>query len=111
MPLRVQVNDEPEWTGAAAWPADCIVVLWGIPLLYGDGPSLLRGCDCWSVARQLPFAFLAPLYIKSSSQSSRRSVSALRLQLVNPTNDNVPLSLPVSKVTGRPGTCCDVQDA
>ncbi len=37
-PLRVQVNDEADWTGAAAWPADCIVVLWGIPLLYGDGP-------------------------------------------------------------------------
>ncbi len=96
MPLRVQVNDEPDGTGAAAWAADCIVVLWGKLLLYGAGPSLLRGCDCWSVECQLPFAFLAPLYIKSSSQSSRRSVSALRLQLVNPTNDNVALSLPVS---------------
>ncbi len=96
MPLGVQVNDEPDWTGAAAWPADCIVVHLGIPLLYGDGPSLFRGCDCWSVARQLSFAFLAPLYIKSSSQSSGRSVTALRLQLVNPTDDNVSLSLPVS---------------
>jgi hypothetical protein len=97
MPLRVQINDEPDGTGAAAWAADCIiVVLWGKPLLYGVGPSLFRGCDCWSVECQLLFAFLAPLYISSSSKSSRRSVSALRLQLVNPTNDNVALSLPVS---------------
>jgi hypothetical protein len=96
MPLRVQVNDEPDETGDAAWAADCIVVLWRKPLLYGVGPSLFRGCYCWSVECQLPFAFPAPLYIKSSSESSRRSVSALRLQLVNPTDDNVALSLPVS---------------
>ncbi len=63
MPLRVQVDDEPDGTGAAAWAAGCIVVLWGKPLLYGVGPSLLRGCDCWSVECQLPLAFLASLHI------------------------------------------------
>ncbi len=29
MPLRVQVDDEPDETGATAWAAGCIVVLWG----------------------------------------------------------------------------------
>jgi hypothetical protein len=96
MPLRVQVDDEPDGTGDAAWAAGCVVVLWGKPLLHWVGPSLLCCCNSWSVECQLPFAFLAPLYIKGRSQSSRRSVSALRLQLVNPTNDNVSLSLLVS---------------
>ena len=111
MPLRMQVNDEADWTGAAAWAVGCVVVLWGEPLQHWIGPSLLRRCDSCSVERQLPFALLAPLHIKGGSQSSRRCILALRLQLVNPTLDNVSLSLPVRKVTGRPGTCCDVQDA
>ncbi len=63
MPLRVQVDDEPDGTGDAALAAGCMVVLWGKPLLYWVGPSLLRGCDCWSVERQLPLALLAPLHI------------------------------------------------
>jgi hypothetical protein len=50
MPLQVQVYDEPDGTGAAAWAAaGCFVVLWGKPLLYGVGSSCLRCCDDWSV--------------------------------------------------------------
>jgi hypothetical protein len=62
MPLRVQVYDEPDGTRAAAWAAGCFVVLLGKPLLYGVGPSCLRGCDGWSVECQLPFALLGPMY-------------------------------------------------
>ncbi len=39
MPLRVQIDDEPDGTGDAAWAAGCVVVLWGKPLLYWVGPT------------------------------------------------------------------------
>ncbi len=54
MPLRVQVDDEADWTHSAAWAAGGCSAVRREPLLYRVGPRCLRCCDGWLIEYLLP---------------------------------------------------------